>query len=422
MSDKLTFSVSKLVQELKRSVEAKYKESIALKNPPDEESFRVSAYAILKNIIDNKTGNLTEDEKQSLRQEASVIIPEIVNEYASFLKTNNVVAKNTKAVNDIFNDPEVRQISANNYGAFYNGKLDPNVSAYAATNSTYSMADMVCTIEIMTNLGKRIVTTLGTLQTLSYSIYQNKAAVRCIGNMNAKDYVFGQRTIAGSLVFAVFNKHWLMAVYDELKEKGGMKNWHFLPDEIPPFNITISFANEYGFTSKMAIYGVRLMNEGQTMSTNDIYIENTYQYVATDIEMLDTSNSWASNSKYQRRYQTSLISGSSSNKTTTTFSNNMIGTKPKTETNATQTGTNSAVEAQKVIANLSSDIKTFTIKDLTTKTKDEILAEWKQAYKTKKESLTDLDAVKKLNKAYTEGAQNIIDYYNKKVVEKVEKA
>ena len=34
------------------------------------------------------------------------------------------------------------------------------------------------------------------------------------------------------------------------------------------------------------------MNEGQVMSTNDIYIENTYQFVASDIELMDSLNAY----------------------------------------------------------------------------------------------------------------------------------
>lgn len=164
-------------------------------------------------------------------------------------------------------------------------------SEYHATNSTYSGADIVASITIPTGNGV-INKTIGSLQTLSYSIYQPKAPVRCLGNMNAKDWVFGPRTIAGSLVFTVFNKHWLMSIYDEIKKDGKMQNWHFLADEIPPFDITISFANEFGYDSRMAIYGVRLMNEGKVLSMNDIYIENTYQFVANDIEMLDSLNAY----------------------------------------------------------------------------------------------------------------------------------
>ena len=152
----------------------------------------------------------------------------------------------------------------------------------------------MATIEMAPTTGKKVYATLGTLQTISYSIHQEKIPVRVLGNMNAKDWIFGPRTIAGSLVFAVLNKHWLVELYDELYENAEMKGTHFIADEIPPFNITITFANEYGFDSKMVLYGVRIVDEGQTMSINDLYIENTYQFVACDINIMDSLTNYQS--------------------------------------------------------------------------------------------------------------------------------
>ena len=269
-----------------------------------------------------KSSGLDNEEALSVLEDAQKkLINAYADEYKQLLINNNQLAKEdvqlaadkkdaeaNSAATNIDVDPEVRfgtEYNLATYGAFYNGrKMGSNVSAYAATNNTYSMCDMVCQIDIVSNTGKHVVATLGKLQTLSYSIFQNKTPVRVIGNMNAKDYVYGQRTIAGSLIFAVFNKHWLADIYDDVHNTEEMRNWHFIADEIPPFDITISFANEYGYDSRMAIYGVRLVNEGQTMSINDIYIENTYEYVATDIEILDSLSSWQTSNKIGRRYNT----------------------------------------------------------------------------------------------------------------------
>jgi hypothetical protein len=57
-----------------------------------------------------------------------------------------------------------------------------------------------------------------------------------------------------------------------------------LLDQIPPFDITIAFANELGQVSRMTIYAVEFVNEGQTMSIEDILLENVTQYVARDID------------------------------------------------------------------------------------------------------------------------------------------
>jgi hypothetical protein len=57
-------------------------------------------------------------------------------------------------------------------------------------------------------------------------------------------------------------------------------------DEIAPVNLTVSMANEYGIYARLAIYGVRFFSEGQVMSINDIYTENTFQYVALNIDYM----------------------------------------------------------------------------------------------------------------------------------------
>lgn len=130
---------------------------------------------------------------------------------------------------------------------------------------------------------------LGSLQTITYSIYMDKKPVRSLGNINAKDYVFGPRTIAGSLVFAVFNKHIVRQLLDKTRVHRYAEH-NLIADELPPFDITISLANEYGYKSSLALYGVRLVTEGQTMSINDVYTENTYQFVATNIDYLEDVN------------------------------------------------------------------------------------------------------------------------------------
>lgn len=162
-----------------------------------------------------------------------------------------------------------------------------NIQRLESYNS-YSGCDMIATAQITSHSGlKDKVYTLGSIQTISISTHQDKRPVRSLGNINAKEYTMGQRTIAGSLVFAVFDKHFADQMFkDSLEASEVGVSTILLPDELPPFDITISYANEYGHASKMRLYGVRLVNEGQVMSVNDIYTENTYQFVATGLEPL----------------------------------------------------------------------------------------------------------------------------------------
>lgn len=143
---------------------------------------------------------------------------------------------------------------------------------------SYSGCDIIVTAGLSFDGKETTYFTLGSLQTLSVSTHQDKRPVRSLGNINAKDYVMGQRTIAGSLVFAVFDRHFADRIMKAVNVT--------MPDEIPALNLTINFANEYGRSSKMAIYGVKLINEGQVMSINDLYTENTYQFVALGMDYL----------------------------------------------------------------------------------------------------------------------------------------
>lgn len=173
--------------------------------------------------------------------------------------------------------------------------------SYRYPNESFSGCDMTASIVYSwkeDNKTKYSSHILGELQTVSYSIHMEKRPVRSIGNVNAKDYVMGPRTIAGSLVFAVFNKHFAKKIMAETnnKFKSGQA---FLVDELPPFDIVISLANEYGLRSRLVIYGVRLLNEGQVMSINDVFTENTYQFMATDVEYMNDELSYESRSNYK---------------------------------------------------------------------------------------------------------------------------
>lgn len=161
-------------------------------------------------------------------------------------------------------------------------------------NLSFSGCDMVPSVTIRMPDGEIISKVIGSLQTLTYSIHQDKRPIRSVGNINAKDYVFGPRTIAGTLIFSVFNKHFTREIFEEVRktDPGRLEDYHFIADEMPPFEITVSFANEYGVTARMALYGVRILNEGMTLSINDIYTENTYQFVATDIDYIDGEPQW----------------------------------------------------------------------------------------------------------------------------------
>lgn len=164
-------------------------------------------------------------------------------------------------------------------------------SAWSNTYLSFSGHDMVVTVEIPVDEahGQSVTRIIGAFQTISYSLHNEKTPVRNVGNMNALTYVYGPRTVAGTMIVTVFNQHWMKEMLHEYNEKSKIYN-NYLTDELPPMNITISMANEYGKFARLSLYGVTIVNEGQTMSVNDMYTENTYEFYAQDIDYLTPVN------------------------------------------------------------------------------------------------------------------------------------
>lgn len=57
----------------------------------------------------------------------------------------------------------------------------------------------------------------------------------------------------------------------------------FYADQLPPFNITLMGANEYGAMATKKIFGVEILNEGSGVSIDDIVTEQQYTFVAREI-------------------------------------------------------------------------------------------------------------------------------------------
>ena len=108
---------------------------------------------------------------------------------------------------------------------------------------------------------------LGTLQTISVQTHREKYPVRAIGTSYVKGYTKGPRTIAGSMIFTVFDEHVLKDFIRSAKilmsKYGEIDYWDksLMPDQLPPIDLTIAFVNEYGSRSKMTIYGVEFINK-----------------------------------------------------------------------------------------------------------------------------------------------------------------
>lgn len=187
---------------------------------------------------------------------------------------------------------------------------------FTETYTTFSGADIVCTFEGVT---------VGTLSGITWSVTREKAPIYTMGSANPRSFSRGKRGIAGSLMFTVFdqpslykmlyenqetNKYFtrssniLPGTSDKTKHRGILpadeqtldiveaRPWY--ADQVPPFDVTITFANEYGQAAVRSIYGLEILNEGSGASMDDIVIEETMTFVAREIGPMYATDNKAS--------------------------------------------------------------------------------------------------------------------------------
>ena len=233
----------------------------------------------IKTKLSEDIDALSDEDKKSLDEFVNKITDDKISLLVKKLSQHKINVEDTKEdkqdkKNEDSNKPAV------NYNA--------SSSDYLYKNVSYSGTDIVVTAQLCIGNTKSEFMTMGSLQTITYSVYDRMEPIHSLGNVNAKDYVHTHRYIAGSMIFAVFDQHWAKEFIEKYCKSAGIaESEKILTDEIPPMNITISMGNEYGSSSRTALYGVRLFNEGMTMSVNDIYTEHTYQFVALNIDYLE---------------------------------------------------------------------------------------------------------------------------------------
>lgn len=182
---------------------------------------------------------------------------------------------------------------------------------------------------------------LGEIQGLSYTITREKAPMYSMGSADPRAFSRGKRGIAGSMVFLVFDRSPLInslqrsafyvankyevsnltrdpldgdiggavklldnatifkedgtgstsAVSTVVTDIGGngypstdkvIARARY-PDQILPFTVVLTAANEYGHIARMVINGVEIMNCGTGMSIDDITTDESCTFVATSI-------------------------------------------------------------------------------------------------------------------------------------------
>lgn len=210
-------------------------------------------------------------------------------------------------------------------------------SAFSASYTTFSGCD------IKAVFASKVI---GEIQAISVQVTREKAGIYTMGSANPRSFSRGKRGIAGSLIFIQFDRDAVLYTLQDLKFQGDIDElrpehvgsdtsleWElrsasgvtagtplgagidtaaslqqqesdltsvesdqivmtpFYADQIPPFNITLSAANEYGDIAQMAIFGVEFLNEGWGISIDDLVSEKQYTYVCREVAWFR----WSSN-------------------------------------------------------------------------------------------------------------------------------
>lgn len=173
---------------------------------------------------------------------------------------------------------------------------------------------------------------IGSLQAVSYAVQREKAPIYVMGSVDPLSFSRGKRGVAGTIITLMLDQHMMLntpfghstqgpgmrfvadkdeiypstADVNQLSLTNGALNdlqsldpnftfnagdlgdsyqvtnaWYV--DQIPPFDIVIVAANEYGQAATMRIYGVEILNEGSGFSIDDMVIENQMTYVCRTI-------------------------------------------------------------------------------------------------------------------------------------------
>ena len=192
------------------------------------------------------------------------------------------------------------------------------VSEYTRSYNSFSGVDIKATFG---------GTVIGELQGVSYSVTREKAPIYTMGSADPRSFSRGKRGIAGTLIFTVFDRS---ALLETFKNKDDRSGWFFAhdtdvnkhsseeakgaqvwqdvntdntwqpswyPDQIPPFDIVLTAANEYGQVAQMSVRGVEILNEGSGMSIDDIVTEQQMTFVAREISPWKASQSDVTSTK-----------------------------------------------------------------------------------------------------------------------------
>lgn len=122
-----------------------------------------------------------------------------------------------------------------------------------------------------------VIRSLGSVAAISISTHRDVFPVSSMPYVNPRGFTQGHRTIAGTIIFHTIDRSALGF---------RLKPHHQNADELPLFDILITYVNDSGMLSYEEISGIRVLDFGKTVSLENLNPVESYSYMALDYKAL----------------------------------------------------------------------------------------------------------------------------------------
>lgn len=122
------------------------------------------------------------------------------------------------------------------------------------------------------------------VQLLSISTHRDVYPVVAGGRRGIKGYTKGHRTVAGTIGFTVLGESpWADSLRAYARWRGVRENLLYShPDELPPFDILVTFFTEAGDSAFIQLRSVQVLDGAQNLNINDVQLAQTFSFMAAE--------------------------------------------------------------------------------------------------------------------------------------------
>jgi hypothetical protein len=173
--------------------------------------------------------------------------------------------------------------------AFVDRRLDDNFQLRYP--GAFSATDIYATINLP-GWGPR---SMGSLVAISLSTHRDTFPVTSMPYVDPRGFTQGHRTTAGTMIFHTIDRNAFFYTNRNGNSEPNELVKHFAvrgtahmgpphPDTLPLFDVHINYVNQEGMLSFEAVYGVRILDFGKTVSLENLHPAESYSFMALEYD------------------------------------------------------------------------------------------------------------------------------------------